>query len=59
MAGHEWRPLGFRRTVHFIFERGAIAASWRHFGWELEIEKRGLWPDYICLSRRNDGNSDG
>lgn len=39
MSAHVWHPLGFRRTVRFLFSRHPGAASWRHFGWELSIER--------------------
>lgn len=39
MTASTWYPLGFWGTVQFfLFERHPRAASWRHFGWELEIE---------------------
>jgi hypothetical protein len=52
MTAHEWRPLGFRKSVAFLFGSGRMVASWRFVGWELEIEKNGRWPRSISLWRR-------
>ena len=52
MTAHEWRPLGFRKTVAFVFEKGNVVASWRFGRWELEVEKDGRWPNSIALWKR-------
>lgn len=38
---HEWQPLGFWRTLRFFtpgHPHRQRAATWRHFGWEFEVE---------------------
>lgn len=44
-----WKPLGARRTLLFLVGSGRMVASWRRFGWELEIHKEGRWPNAISL----------
>lgn len=36
---HDWRPLGVIGTLRFVFSRKPRAASWRHFGFELTVER--------------------
>ena len=48
---NEWKPMGFNRTLRFFLHdpHRQRVASWRHFGWELEIEMRGNKPTSISL----------
>lgn len=51
---HIWRPLGLRGTLRFFnpLRRERRVASWRHFGWELEIEfGSGVHVDWWRQSR--------